>query len=96
MATVRPLQNYLIIEKVEDEMISPGGIHRVRPDKKKPCVAKVLAIGPGVYDEENILRTCGVEVGDTILYLRPEAKTFDIDDEDVTMLRGSGVLGKLK
>lgn len=93
---IRPLHNYLVIEKVDDQLTSSGGIQLIRADPLIPCIAKVLAVGPGGRDENDKLRTCGVEVGDTIAYLRPEAKTFKIDNEDITMLRGSGVLGKVK
>lgn len=93
---IRPLSNYLVIKKIDDRLVSPGGINLIKIDKTQACIAKVLAVGPGVFDEEENLKTCGVEVGDTIAYLRPEAKTFKIDNEDITMLRGSGVLGKLK
>lgn len=92
---VKPLQNYIVIEKIDDKLSSPGGIDLIRIDNSAPCIGKVLAIGPGRYDEEGVLRTCGVDVGDIIAYLRPEAKTFDINHEDVTMLRASGVLGKV-
>lgn len=93
---IKPLSNYLVIEKIDDRLVSPGGIKLIRIDKTQACIAKVLAVGPGFLDEKENFRTCGVEVGDTIAYLRPEAKTFKIDNENITMLRGSGVLGKLK
>lgn len=93
---IRPLHNYLVIEKIDDRLVSKGGIKLIRIDKTQACIARVLAIGPGGLDENDKFKTCGVEVGDTIAYLRPEAKTFKIDNENITMLKGSGVLGKLK
>lgn len=92
---VRPLHNYLIIEKIDDVKVSEGGVQLVRADPLQPKTGKVLAIGPGVLDDEDNLVTCGVEVGDIIAYLNPEAKTFEIDNEKFTMLRGGGVVGKI-
>ena len=95
--TVKPLHNYLVIEKVEDKDVSAGGIHLIRAPKNQPCVAKVLAVGPGVYDDdEEVFRESGIEVGDYVAYLKPYAKTFDIDNEDIVMLKYQGVLGKVK
>ena len=93
---VKPLHNYLVIEKLDDKVTTPGGIALVRTPKHEPCIAKVLAIGPGTYDEEEVFRPVGVEVGDHIAYLRPYAKTFKIDNEKVVMLKYTGVLGKVK
>ena len=94
--TVRPLHNYVVIEKVEDKDVSAGGIHLIRAPKDQPCIGKVIAVGPGVMDEEEIFREVGIDVGDHIAYLKPYAKTFDIDNEYVTMVKYQGVLGKVK
>ena len=94
--TIRPLQNHLVIEKIDDKLETRAGIKLVKLVKSEPCIGKVLAVGPGEYDDEGNLHKPGVEVGDIIAYLRPMAKTFDIDNEKVTMLKFSGVLGKVK
>ena len=52
MTKIKPLHNYIVIEKIDDKDISSGGIHLIRAPKNQPCIAKVLAVGPGVLDEE--------------------------------------------
>jgi chaperonin GroES len=94
--TIRPLQNHLVIEKLDDKLETRAGIKLVKLVKSEPCIAKVLAVGPGEYDEDGNLHRAGVEVGDIIAYLRPMAKTFNVDNKKVTMLKFSGILGKVK
>jgi chaperonin GroES len=93
---IKPLHNYVVIEKIDDKTKSEGGIHFIRTPKHEPCIAKVIAVGPGIYDDENVFHSPGIEPGDHIAYLRPFAKTFEIDNEYVVMLKFTGILGKVK
>ena len=92
---VRPRRNYLIIEMVEDQNISAGGIIKPKRDKKQACIGRVLQVGPGSYDDEGKYHTCGVEVGDLIAYDINMRKTFNVEGEDVVFLMSEGVFGKL-
>lgn len=95
MFTLRPRNNILVIEKEEDQNVSRGGIIRTKVDKKQASVAKVLAVGPGSYDEEGVYHTCGVKVGDRIAYDINNQKTFRINGEDVVLLKAEGIFGIL-
>lgn len=92
----RPLRNIIVVEKELDELHSAGGIRLLRPIKSKPRVGKVIAMGPGVLDENEELVTCGVEVGDRIAWDKQYEKTFEINNEYVICVLGNGVLGKVK
>lgn len=93
MATLRPRNNIIIIEKEEDQNITKGGIHRARIDKKQASIGKVLAVGPGSYDEEGVYRVCGVKVGDRIAYDLNFQKTFKLGLDDVICLKAEGIFG---
>lgn len=95
MTKLTPLHNLIVVEKEEDATTSSGGIHLPVPDKDKPCIGKVLSVGPGIYTEHGNFVHAGVEVGDRIAYTMSHQKTFKIDNEEVTCVMASGVLGKV-
>jgi len=90
---VRPLHNYLIIEKDDPNKVSSGGILLIRDDNDAARQGTVLAVGPGVYDEDGKHRPVGVEVGDRIAFDRTRVKDFEVDGEVYTFLMGQGVYG---
>lgn len=92
---VRPLHNFLIIEKDDVTKVSTGGIHLIRDDNDAARQGTVLVVGPGSYDEEGRFVECGVEVGDRIAYDRSFVKDFEVDGEVYSFLMGSGVFGVL-
>jgi len=92
---VKPLHNYLIIEKDPAIKVSTGGIHLVRADKNTARQGTVLAVGPGVYDENGNRVECGVEVGDQIAYDRAHVKDFEVEGKVYSFLMGKGIFGVL-
>jgi chaperonin GroES len=91
---IRPRQNAVLVEKVEDEKHSSGGIKLVREMEGKPRIGIVVAVGPGVLDEEGKrMVTCGVKAGDKIAWHRTYEKTFRIDNEDYIFVKANGILG---
>ncbi len=95
MATLRPRNNIIIIEKEEDQNVTSGGIVRARVDKKQASIGRVLAVGPGSYDEEGVFRVCGVSVGDRIAYDINFQKTFRLGLDYVICLKAEGIFGIL-
>lgn len=90
---VRPLHNYLIIQKDDHSKVSSGGIRLVSNDTARQ--GTVLAVGPGVYDEKGNFVECGVKVGDRIAYDKAHVKDFDVEGKVYSFLMGSGVFGVL-
>jgi chaperonin GroES len=91
---IRPRQNAVLVEKEEDEKHSSGGIKLIRDMEGKPRIGRVLAVGPGVMDEENKnLVTCGVKVGDKIAWHKTYEKTFRVDVTEYTFVKANGILG---
>ena len=91
---IRPLHNIIVVDKEEDKHLSSGGIHLPQGDDA-PSIGTAISVGPGVVDEDGVLRPVGVSEGDRIAWLYSHQKTFDIDGEDVIMVIGNGVLGIL-
>lgn len=87
---LKPLSNHILIEPLEEEKISKGGI--VIPDtveKEKPIKGKIIATGLGKTNEKGELVKMSVKVGDIILFKKYgpdefeiEGKKYLIGDED--------------
>ena len=91
--TLRPLQNRLVAERIEDaEQKSSGGI--IIPDsaKEKPQEATVIAVGPGKVDKDGKRQALDVKVGDRILIGKYSGNEITVDNKDVVILTEDEVL----
>ena len=92
---LKPLQDRLIVQAVEEEETTASGI--VLPDtaKEKPQKGKVLAVGDGVVNEDGTRRPLDVDEGDEVLYSKYGGTDIVVDGEDLLVLRESDVLAKV-
>ena len=92
---LQPLGDRLIVEVLEEEEQTISGI--VLPDtaKEKPQRGKVLAVGPGPWDEDGEFIKMDIEVDDEIIFSKYGGTEIRIDSEDVLILRESDVLAKV-
>ena len=89
--TIKPLFDKLVVEAVESEEKTAGGLFLPDSAKEKPQSAKVLAVGPGgTVDGKEV--TMQVKVGDVILYNKYAGSDFKLDGKEVTMDEGGGCL----
>ena len=89
--TIKPLFDKIVVEAVESEEKTAGGLFLPDSAKEKPQSAKVLAVGPGgTVDGKEV--TMQVKVGDVILYNKYAGSDFKLDDKEVTILKQSDVL----
>ena len=91
----RPLGDRVLIQRVEEEEKTKGGI--IIPDtaKEKPQEGKVIAVGPGARDENGKLQPLDVKKGDRILFGKWSGTEVKIDGEDLLIMKESDVLGVL-
>ncbi len=91
----KPLHDRVVIEPMEQEEKTAGGI--IVPDtaKEKPMQGKVLAVGPGARGEDGTLQPPDVKKGDTILYGKYSGTEVKIDDEELLIMRESDIMGVL-
>ncbi len=90
---IRPLDDRLVVERLEAEERTRGGI--VLPDsvREKPQVAKVIATGPGKLLEKTGERgQMSVKVGDTIFFGKYSGTEVELEGEKYVILRESDVL----
>ncbi|HZK49737.1 MAG TPA: co-chaperone GroES [Thermoleophilia bacterium] len=90
-----PLEDRVVVRVLEEEEKTASGI--VLPDtaKEKPQKAKVVAVGPGRYDD-GALVPMGVAEGDTVIFSKYGGTEVKIDGGEVLILRASDILAKVE
>ncbi|NNJ27318.1 co-chaperone GroES [Alienimonas chondri] len=93
--TLNPLDDRVVIEPLEAEETTAGGI--VLPDaaKEKSQRGKVLAVGPGKLLDSGERSPVGVEVGDEVLFGKYGGTEIEVDGKDVKILREADILAKV-
>jgi chaperonin GroES len=91
---LQPLADRVIVQPIEKEEVTRGGI--VLPDtaKEKPQEGKVLAVGPGRLTEDGKRIAMEVKVGDVVVYTKYGGTEIKIDGEELVILRESDILAK--
>jgi chaperonin GroES len=90
---IRPLQDRIIVKRLNEEEKTKGGI--IIPDtaKEKPLEGKVVAVGKGKVLDDGKVREPEVKQGDRILFGKYSGTEIKIDGEDHLILREDDVLG---
>ena len=90
--TLKPLGNRVVVEPVEQEEITAGGIVLPETAKEKPQKGTVLAIGPGDRDEGGKRIPLDVKEGDTVLFAKYSGTEIKLDGKKLLILRESDLL----
>jgi chaperonin GroES len=93
---IRPLQDRLIVKRVEEEGKTKGGI--IIPDtaKEKPMEGKVIAVGKGKVLEDGKIHPLDVKVGDRVLFGKYSGSEIKIDEEEHLIMREDDILGVIE
>jgi len=92
---LRPLDDRIVVEPLEAEEVTAGGI--VLPDsaKEKPQRGTVVATGPGKLLDGGQRGELSVAVGDEVIYGKYAGSDFEVEGREVKILRESEVLAKI-
>jgi chaperonin GroES len=92
---VRPINDRILVVRVEEEKKTPGGI--IIPDsaKEKPQEGRVVAVGPGRRDENGNRIAMEVKTGDRILFSKYGGTEIKIDGKEHVFMRENDILGVL-
>jgi chaperonin GroES len=92
---LEPLEDRVVVEPMEAEQVTRGGI--VLPDtaKEKPQKGKVIAVGPGRILDNGKRVAPAVKKGDTVVYAKYGGTEIEIDRKDYMILRESDLLAVL-
>lgn len=93
---IRPLNDRVVVEPIEEAEMTFAGGQLVLPDtaKEKPQQGKVLAVGPEVEVENEDGKVVGPQVGDLVIYAKYAGTTFKTrDGKEMLILRVDDILG---
>lgn len=93
---IRPLHDRIIVQRIEEEQKTKGGI--IIPDaaKEKPQEGKVLSVGKGKQLEDGKIVPLDVKKGDRILFNKYAGNDIKIEGEEYIIMREDDVLGILE
>jgi chaperonin GroES len=90
--TLQPLGNRVVVEPLEQEEVTAGGIFVPETAKEKPQQGIVKAVGPGDRDEDGKRIAMEVKVGDKVLFAKYSGTEMKLDGKKLLVLRESDLL----
>ena len=93
---LKPLGGRVIVEPIEQEDITAGGIILPETAKEKPQEGKILAAGPGDRDDAGNRIAMEVKVGDKVLYAKYSGTEVKVDGKKLLILRESDILAVIE
>ena len=89
---IRPLHDRVIVQRVEGETTTAGGL--IIPDtaKEKPIQGKVIAVGAGKRDKSGNVHALDLSAGDRVLFSKYSGTEVKIDGEDHLIMREEDIL----
>jgi chaperonin GroES len=93
---IRPLQDRIIVKRVQEEEKTKGGI--IIPDsaKEKPIEGKVIAAGNGKVLEDGKVRPLDIKAGDRVLFSKYAGTELKLEGDEVLIMREEDVLGVIE
>ena len=93
---IRPLQDRLLVKRIDEEEMTKGGI--IIPDtaKEKPQEGKVIAVGKGKVGDDGKLTPLDVKKGDKVLFSKYSGTEVNIEGEEHLIIREDDVLGVIE
>jgi chaperonin GroES len=92
---IRPLDDRVVIEPLEADEKTAGGILLPDTAKQKPQRGRVLAVGPGKLRDSGDRSAVSVTKGDEVLYGRYGGSDIELDGKEIKILRESDILAKI-
>ena len=92
---IRPLDDRVVVEPLEAEEKTSGGILLPDTAKQKPQRGRVRAAGPGKLSEKGDRLDLNVKVGDEVLYGKYSGSEVEVNGRELKILRESDVLAKV-
>ena len=93
---IRPLQDRVVVRRMEEETKSAGGIVLPGSATEKPSRGEVLAVGPGKKKEDGGLIPVDLKAGDKVLFGQYSGSTVKVDGEELLIMSESEVFGVIE
>ena len=92
----RPLHDRVVVERIDAEAKSAGGILIPDSAQEKPSQGEIVAVGPGGRDEAGKLIPIDLKKGDRVLFGKWSGTEVKIDGEDLLIMKESDIMGVLQ
>ena len=96
MTSIRPLQDRLIVRRLDSEEKTAGGLYIPDSAKEKPQQGEVVAVGKGKVRENGEVQPMDIKKGDKILFGKYSGTEIKLDGEELLIMREDEVLGVLE
>ena len=90
---LRPLQDRVLIRRVDAEAKTAGGIFIPDTAQEKPMEGEVVAVGSGARDKDGKLHPLDVKTGDRVLFGKWSGTEVKLDGEDLMIMKESDIMG---
>ncbi|MCR4291772.1 MAG: co-chaperone GroES [Candidatus Kuenenia sp.] len=95
MANIKPLDDRVVVQPMEAEEKTKGGIVLPETAKEKPIKGKIIAVGEGKLLENGKRADLLVKVGDLVLYGKYAGTEVTVDGKEYLIMRESDILAKV-
>ena len=95
-SNIRPLEDRVVVEPLEADEKTAGGILLPDTAREKPQRGRVLAVGPGRVNEDGKKQPMTVAVGDEVLFGRYAGSEIEVGGKEVKIMRESDLLAKVE
>ncbi len=93
---LRPLQDRIIVKRLEEENVTAGGIFIPDTAKEKPQRGEIVAVGKGKVTEDGKVLPVDVKVGDKVLFGKYAGTEIKIGGQDYLIMREDDILGVIE
>ena len=93
---IRPLQDRVMVKRLEEEQKTAGGI--IIPDtaKEKPQKGEIVAAGPGKKSEDGKLMPLDIKAGDKVLFSKYAGTEIKVEGEELLIMREDDIMGVIE
>ena len=93
---LRPMQDRIIVKRVEEETVTAGGIYIPETAKEKPMKGEIVAVGNGKKTEDGKVIPLDVKVGEKVLFGKYSGTEIKIEGEEFLIMREDDILGVME
>ncbi|MDC1174727.1 co-chaperone GroES [Bacteriovoracaceae bacterium] len=93
---VRPLQDRVLVERLQEETKTAGGIIIPDNNKEKPVQGKVVAVGSGYRNQDGSSRSLEVKSGDKVLFGKYTGTEVKVEGKEFLIMKEEEILGVLQ
>ncbi len=93
---IRPLQDRIIVKRIEEEAKTAGGIFIPDTAKEKPQQGEIVAVGKGKKTEDGKVIPLDLKVGDKVLFGKYAGTDIKVEGQDLLIMREDDILGVIE